>query len=158
MRSSSLSGDSSFCCIRVDTSSEGTTPGGRGLAMIPLLKRGCGSFKTLCSVGAASALHVPFANSDPDSDSRSPHPKSQISPSCSEMSAVPARSNSATLFDYVSRPGVTNFKMGAPGEVALQKCTEILKKATVHRMVRSLACQPPSRETKWCGGHNTQLA
>ena len=51
------------------------------------------------------------------------------------MSAIPARSNSVTLFDYFSSPGVTNFKVGAPGEETLKKCTEILKKATVHRMV-----------------------
>ena len=53
------------------------------------------------------------------------------------MSAVPARSNSATQFDYsyFSSPGVTNFKIGAPGGETLKKCTEILKKATVHKMV-----------------------
>lgn len=48
------------------------------------------------------------------------------------MSAA-ARNNCATQFDGVS-PGVTNFKMGAPGVETLSKCTEILKKATIHRM------------------------
>ena len=40
----------------------------------------------------------------------------------------------ATLFDYMA-PGMTNLKMGAPGEAMLKKCAEAMKKAAVHRMV-----------------------
>ena len=40
----------------------------------------------------------------------------------------------ATLFDYMA-PGMTNLKMGAPGETMLKKCAEAMKKAAVHRMV-----------------------
>lgn len=42
----------------------------------------------------------------------------------------------ATLFDYMA-PGMINLKMGAPGEAMLKKCAEAMKKAAVHRMVRT---------------------
>ena len=39
-----------------------------------------------------------------------------------------------TLFDHVS-PSLINLAMGAPSKPLLQSCTEVLKKATAHRMV-----------------------
>jgi len=43
----------------------------------------------------------------------------------------------STIFDYMA-PGMTNLKIGAPGDFMLKKCAEAVKKAAVHRMVRSL--------------------
>ena len=43
----------------------------------------------------------------------------------------------STLFDYMA-PGMTNLKMGAPGESMLKKCAEAVRKAAVHRMVCTL--------------------
>ena len=49
-----------------------------------------------------------------------------------------SRVNLQTLYDYMA-PGMTNLKMGAPGESMLKKCAEAVKKAAVHRMVHSWA-------------------
>ena len=46
--------------------------------------------------------------------------------------------NKATLFDYQAPPHVTNLKIGAPGVSLLKKCTDVLKRAAIHRMVRIL--------------------
>ena len=43
----------------------------------------------------------------------------------------------STIFDYMA-PGMTNLKIGAPGDSVLKKCAEAVKNAAVHRMVRSL--------------------
>ena len=40
----------------------------------------------------------------------------------------------STIFDYMA-PGMTNLKIGAPGDSVLKKCAEAVKKAAVHRMV-----------------------
>ena len=47
------------------------------------------------------------------------------------------KQNSYTQFDHIPTD-VVNLKMGAPGESNLKKSKEIMKKATVHRMVRQM--------------------
>ena len=50
------------------------------------------------------------------------------------LAFVKKRNKSYTLFDNVPADTV-NLKMGAPGEALLKKSKEIMKKATVHKMV-----------------------
>ena len=50
------------------------------------------------------------------------------------LAFVKKRNKSYTLFDHVPADTV-NLKMGAPGEALLKKSKEIMKKATVHKMV-----------------------
>lgn len=65
-----------------------------------------------------------------------------LAPAESKMSAFASggggqrRASRSTLFDYLA-PGMTNLKMGAPGEPTLKKCADMLKKAAIHRMVGS---------------------
>ena len=51
------------------------------------------------------------------------------------LAFVKKPNKSYTLFDHISADTV-NLKMGAPGEVLLKKSKDIMKKATVHKMVR----------------------
>ena len=53
------------------------------------------------------------------------------------LAFVKKPNKSYTLFDHIPVDTV-NLKMGAPGEVLLKKSKEIMKKATVHKMVRHI--------------------
>ena len=54
------------------------------------------------------------------------------------LAFVKKPNKSYTLFDHIPSDTV-NLKMGAPGEPLLKKSKEIMKKATVHKMVSHVA-------------------
>ena len=45
----------------------------------------------------------------------------------------------STQFDHILASDTINLKLGAPGEPLLKKSKEIMKKATVHKMVSHVA-------------------
>ena len=51
--------------------------------------------------------------------------------------AVRRHVNEKTLFDDMGRGIDVNLKMGTPGEDLLRKSNEYMKKAALHRLVRS---------------------
>ena len=71
-------------------------------------------------------------------------PTNKTLPGCSEPGAARAvpfvlhscsLAKMSTLFDDLAPDGVINLKMGAPGKVALEKCSLMMKKAAQHRLV-----------------------
>lgn len=52
-----------------------------------------------------------------------------------KMSASVKYKKKLTQFDHVVPPELINLSMGAPGDLMLRCCTDVVKKATAHRMV-----------------------